>query len=254
MATYIKYLERRANLAESSAKAVRAYKAKVASLTFERAELRDWIQNLIDDVLGYKSDLKHTSIVRARAEDREKKAIEGLRFVKDELRVVKEEFQAAREELCTKAAVLDRARREASKAESFVELLAEECNMLRGDLQRWGAMINQRDRVIEELSEEACTLWAFGWLAFLRRAAKAFPGLDFNIQVHDEEEMEESVSNDEVDPEVFSNTPSSVPLPDEAKIPVEAGFSPSPAGALPSDMQGLEARTTEAARSSTPNI
>ena len=48
--------------------------------------------------------------------------------------MVKEEFQAAREELCTKAAALDRARREASEADSSVERLAEECNMLRGDL------------------------------------------------------------------------------------------------------------------------
>ena len=58
--------------------------------------------------MKHKSDLKHTSIAKARAEDREKKAIEGLRVVKNELRVVKEEFQVAREELCTKAAALDR--------------------------------------------------------------------------------------------------------------------------------------------------
>ena len=80
---------RRASSAESSAKAVRAYKAKVASLTFERAELQARIQSLIDDVLGYKSDLKHTSTTKARGEDREKKAIKGLRFAEDELRVVK---------------------------------------------------------------------------------------------------------------------------------------------------------------------
>ena len=110
----------------------RAYKAKVASLTSERAELRARIQSLTDDVLGYKSDLKHTSTAKARAEDREKKAIEGLRFVEDELRVVKEEFQAGREELCTKAAALDRAPREASEAESSVERLAEECSKLQG--------------------------------------------------------------------------------------------------------------------------
>ena len=57
-------------MAKSSAKATRAYKAKVASLTFERAELRARIQSLIDDVLGYKSDLKHTLTAKARAEDR----------------------------------------------------------------------------------------------------------------------------------------------------------------------------------------
>ena len=74
--------------------------------------------------MKHKSDLKHTLTAKARAKDREKKAIEGLRVVKDELRVVKEEFQAAREELCTKATALNRACREASKAESSMEHLA----------------------------------------------------------------------------------------------------------------------------------
>ena len=72
--------------------------------------------------------------------------------------MVKEEFQAAREELCTKAAALDQARREASEAESSMERLAKECNTLRGDLQRQEAMINQRDGVIAELRDEVCTL------------------------------------------------------------------------------------------------
>ena len=48
--------------------------------------------------------------------------------------MVKEEFQAAREELCTKEMALDRARREASEVETSMEHLAEECNVLRGDL------------------------------------------------------------------------------------------------------------------------
>ena len=100
---------RRASSTESSAKTVKAYKAKVASLTSERAELRSRIQSLTEDVAGYKSDIKHTSTAKARVEDREKKAMEGLRVVEDELRVVKEEFQAAREELCTKAVALDQA-------------------------------------------------------------------------------------------------------------------------------------------------
>ena len=78
--------------------------------------------------------------------------------------------------------------------------------------------------------------------------------MDFNIQVLDEEEAEESVYEDEADLEVFYDTPSSVPLPDEAEIPTEADSAPSPARALPSNSHGLEACTTEAARSSTPNI
>ena len=134
MATYTKSLARRANSAESSAKAAKAYKAKVASLTSKKVKLRARIQSLNEDVVKHKSDLKHTSTAKARVEDREKKAIEGLRVVKDELLVVKEEFQDTKEELYTKAVALDRARREASKAESSVERLAEECNALRGDL------------------------------------------------------------------------------------------------------------------------
>ena len=208
---------------------------------------------MIDDVLGYKSDLKHTSTAKARAEDREKKAIEGLRSVEDELWVVKEEFQATREELCTKVTMLDWACREASKAESSVERLAEECNTLHGDLQRREAMISQRDGVIAELRDKACTLWASAWLAFRRRAAKAFLSLDFNLQVPEEEETEESVSKDEADLEVFPDAPCLIPFPREAEALAKAGSSPSTVGALPSDLHGSAARTTEATCSSPSN-
>ena len=86
----------------------------------------------------------------------------------------------------------------------------------------------------------------FQMIAFRRRAAKDFLGLVFNLQVPDEEEAEESVSEDEADPEVFSDAPTSVPLPSEAEIPTEAGSSPLFVGALPSDTHDLEVRTTEA--------
>ena len=115
-------------------------------------------------------------------------------------------------------------------------------------------MVSHRDGVIAELRDKACTLWASGWLAFQCRAAKAFPGLDFNFQVPDEEEAEESVSEDEADLGVFSDTPSSVPLPGEAEVPAEAGSLPSPVGASPFDFHGLEAHTSKATRSSTSNI
>ena len=68
MATYTKSLARRASSAECSAKAMKAYKAKVASLTTERAELRALIQSLTEDVVKHKSDLKHTSTAKVRAE------------------------------------------------------------------------------------------------------------------------------------------------------------------------------------------
>ena len=78
--------------------------------------------------------------------------------------------------------------------------------------------------------------------------------MDFNLQVLDEEEAEESVSEDEADPEVFSEAPNSVPFPGEDETPAEASSSPSPAGALPFDSHGSKALTTKPARSSPSNI
>ena len=111
-------------------------------------------------------------------------------------------------------------------------------------------MISQRDGVIAELRDEAYTLWASGWLTFRRRAAKAFLGLDFNLQVSDEEEAKESFYEDEV----FAEAPSSIPYLGEAETPVKAGSSPSPTSALPSDSHDSKAQTTEAAHSSPSNI
>ena len=93
------------------------------------------------------------------------------------------------------------------------------------------------------------------WVArFPTQGCQGFPGLDFNLQVPDEEEAKESVFEDEADPEVFSDAPSLVPLPSEAKTPAEAGSSPSPTGALSFDLHSSEASTIEAARGSPSNI
>ena len=101
-------------------------------------------------------------------------------------------------------------------------------------------MVNHKDGVIVELRDKACTLWASGWLDFQRKVTKAFPGLDFNFSVPypDEDEAEESISEDEADLGVFSDTPSSVPLPGEAEVPTEVGSLLSPTKASPSDLHG----------------
>ena len=59
--------------------------------------------------------------------------------------------------------------------------------------------------MIAEFKDEACTQWASRWLAFQHRASRAFPNLEFNIQLFDEE-VEGSASKVEVDvgAEVFS--------------------------------------------------
>ena len=67
MATHLKSLEKRARLNEGHVKAAKAYKARVTSLTSERAELRARMQNMTEEAVKLISDLRHTSMTRARA-------------------------------------------------------------------------------------------------------------------------------------------------------------------------------------------
>ena len=103
-----------------------------------------------------------------------------------------------------------------------MERLTEEFHGHRGDLQRQEALISQKERVIAELREKACTLWSSEWLAFWQKAAKVFPGLDFKFQVPLEGEEEESNSDYEANPMVFSDAPSFIPLLGEPGIEAPA--------------------------------
>ena len=99
MATHLKSLAKKPSLNEGHVKAARVYKARVASLTFERAKLRDWVQNMTEEVVKLKSDLRHTLSARARAEGREEKARNSLRAVEVELREVRDGMQAVQDDL-----------------------------------------------------------------------------------------------------------------------------------------------------------
>ena len=77
---------------------------------------------------------------------------------------------------------------------SSIERLTEECHGLRGDLQRQKTLVVQRDGAIASLRDETCTQWASGWLAFQRKVANAYPGLDLNFDIPSDEEAEESFS------------------------------------------------------------
>ena len=128
--------------------------------------------------------------------------------------------------------MLERARQEALEAGNSVEHLTEELGRLRMDLERQEALISRRGEVIAELKDEACTQWAFGWLAFQRKASRAFPSLDFNIQLSDEE-VEGSASEAKVDAgtKVLSRAPDRASLPDDLQVPSKAGSFASPVGA-----------------------
>ena len=65
MVTYMKSLAMRASFTESSARVVKEYKAKVASLTSEKADLRAQMQRLAKDSMKYESNLKHTKTAKS---------------------------------------------------------------------------------------------------------------------------------------------------------------------------------------------
>ena len=133
-------------------------------------------------------------------------------------------------------AALERACKEDLEAGNFVECLTEELDKLQMDLARQEALASRRGEVIAELKDEACTQWASKWLAFQHRASRAFPDLEFNIHISDEE-VEGSVSEAEVDAgaEVFSGASDRAPLPGDSRVPPGASSSASPTGASPFD-------------------
>ena len=109
MATYAKGLARRASLTEGSTRATKSYKAKVASLTSERAGLQAQIRDLTEELVKHRSDPKHASVARTRVEDKEKEARKDAKVTEDELRLAREELQAVKGDLWAKIAALERA-------------------------------------------------------------------------------------------------------------------------------------------------
>ena len=83
----------------------------------------------------------------------------------------------------------------------------------------------QKEGVIAELRDEACTLWASGWLSFWRNASNVFPGLCFDFPFPVEDEMGELESDGEDDPGVSSAAPSSTFLHGDPVV--EAAQQPS---------------------------
>ena len=71
----------------------------MASLTFERAKLRDRVQSMAEEAVKLKSDLRHTLLARARAEGIEQEARNSLRAAEVELREVRDGLQSAQDDL-----------------------------------------------------------------------------------------------------------------------------------------------------------
>ena len=66
----------------------------MASLTFERAELRGQVQRMTKEAVKFKSDLKHTTSAHDRAEGREDEARNSLRAAEGELQEARDDLRA----------------------------------------------------------------------------------------------------------------------------------------------------------------
>ena len=93
-ATHLKGLAEKAKLNEKHVRIARIYKAKVATLTSERTELQGRAQHMSEEMERLKSDLKHTSLARARAESREVEVRSSLTTAEGELREARSELRA----------------------------------------------------------------------------------------------------------------------------------------------------------------
>ena len=69
MATHLKSFAKRARLNEGHVKAAIVYKARVAALTSERAALRHRMQNMTEEAVKLKSDLRHATLRPSQAKD-----------------------------------------------------------------------------------------------------------------------------------------------------------------------------------------
>ena len=98
-ATHLKGLAEKAKLNERHVRIARIYKAKVASLTSEWAGLRERALHMTEEIERLKSDLKHTSSVRARAERREDEVRSSLTTAEGEIQEVRGELHVTKNDL-----------------------------------------------------------------------------------------------------------------------------------------------------------
>ena len=125
-ATHLKGLADKAKLNEKHVKIARIYKAKVDSLTSERAGLQERAQHMTEEIERLKSDLKHTSSARARAERREDEVRSSLTTAEGELREVRGELQVTQNDLVE-------TREGLQSAQGELQLVREELITSRGE-------------------------------------------------------------------------------------------------------------------------
>ena len=138
VATHLKGQTEKAKLNERHVKIARIYKAKVASLTSERAELQERAQHMTEEIERLKSDLKHKSSTRARAESREDEVRSSLTTAEGELRgelqVTQNDLVETREGLKSAQSELRLVREELITSRGEQRDLQAELRAVNGDL------------------------------------------------------------------------------------------------------------------------
>ena len=154
----MKSLTKRVCLSEGSARVTEAYKAEVASLTSERADLRAHVRHLSEDATMHISELKHTLMAKLRAKEQEKKARDELRVVAYELQMVKDELQIAKEELKMTRGELRivKARQQADKEE--LQAVRDELRLKITTLSRVFQEVFEAENTVGRLNDECCGL------------------------------------------------------------------------------------------------
>ena len=188
---------------------LRKVRGELQVALYDLIETRDGLQSS-----QYELQTVRDELVTSRGELRESQ--EELRAANGDLCDKIAQLVAARGEATEARALLDTARREASEAINSAERLNEECRGLRRDLHQQISLVAQRDDVISKLRDQASAQWASGWLAFQQKAVNVYPDLDFNFDLHSDEEAEESFSanySQEPDTPVEANSPSSSSVP-----------------------------------------
>ena len=138
----MKSLAKKAKLDEGHAKAARVYKARVASLTSERTELRDQVQRMTEEAMMVKFDLKHTTSARARSKGREDEARNSLRAAKGELREVQDELRAAHNDFL--------------EARDGLQSAQYELQMVRDELLRSLGELRESKEELRAVKDELC--------------------------------------------------------------------------------------------------
>ena len=145
----MKGLADKAKLNEKHVKIARIYKAKVASLTSERAGLQERAQHMTEEIERLKSDLKHTSSARARVERRENEVRSSLDMAEGELREARGDLQVAQNDLVEGL----------QSAQSELQLVREKLVISRGeqrDLQAELRVVTGGLNEMEKQLEIAC--------------------------------------------------------------------------------------------------